>query len=102
MAQYCDPIAYNFSFKAITANDVEPELKAAFRDLVMPFLDCILEYGGFGGPPCKGLTPAPLEHPYTTTFPTYRAGFLPEEIDFDGKLKPWSDFAVRHEDGEAF
>ena len=48
------------------------------------------------------LTPAPLEHPYTTTFPTYRAGFLPEEIDFDGKLKPWSDFAVRHETGGAF
>ena len=47
---YYDPISFGFSFKAVTDRKVVPELKNAFRELLAPLKQLILEYGGFGGP----------------------------------------------------
>ena len=107
MAQYCDPISYNFSFEAITENAVEPALKAAFREVVLPFKDCILDYAGFGGPMPKGFEAnsnfiwimfqtkdnAPLDVPSTILCPV--SGRTYDE----NELRPAE---VPREDAEAF
>ncbi len=80
---YYDPIAFGFSFKAVTDGKVVPELKSAFRDLLAPLRDCIMEYGGYGGPAPVAKTPSavtlmfqtenniPMETPSRTLLPDY-------------------------------
>ena len=47
MAKYCDPIAYCFTFRTVTAQAVEPGLKAIFRGLISPLKEYALKDGGF-------------------------------------------------------
>ena len=47
MAKFCDPIAYCFTFRTVTPQAVEPDLKEVFRQLVLPLKEYVLRYGGF-------------------------------------------------------
>ena len=47
MAKYCDPIAYCFSFRTVTTQAVEEDIKAAFKSLLLSLKEYILRYGGY-------------------------------------------------------
>lgn len=55
MPSYCDPIAYGFCFRTLSERKDIPELKAAFKELLISIEDYLLSYGGFSGPPVKSV-----------------------------------------------